>query len=254
VFPHLETIHWSIKAESGDSHWRTVNPLDYTGLRFEVPAEWVRKGNNCVQVLLLPSKIKNAGRKPWPPPVTVGRVRWGRGSGRLERSSRSVQRPDRLPYERSGPNRPSRILRSSGSKLLMRPKMSLGSPATRSMCQSVLVPARRIARRQSEGDASCSAHVGLGSLSSGLTAATAAWPMWESGMPEIAYIPPTLFSVARIVAVRHQQDEHGLSPCVALVTDDPDDRLADFALRGWQVGQPLDSCARHSKSAGVMAF
>lgn len=77
VAPHIETIAWDLNAD--DVHGsqpggEETTHVEFPGLRFEPPAEWMRKGTNTVQVLLLPTGCRARYETSDLPPVYVTRV------------------------------------------------------------------------------------------------------------------------------------------------------------------------------------
>ena len=78
-FPQLRTITWDLRAEDvegsqpGGASGEETH-IEYEGLLFTPPVEWLRKGTNIVQVLLLPSKLRSRNEFNNLPPVIVGRV------------------------------------------------------------------------------------------------------------------------------------------------------------------------------------
>ena len=78
VASHIETIEWDLNADdvSGSQPGGAAaeqTHVEYPGLRFEPPAEWLRKGTNVVQVLLVPSDVRPRGDHDLPP-ILVTRV------------------------------------------------------------------------------------------------------------------------------------------------------------------------------------
>ena len=79
VAPHVRTLTWDLNADDvrgsqpGDEE--EVIHHAFPGLRFDVPAEWLRVGTNTVQVLLLPTARRGSPYgPPQCPPVFVTRV------------------------------------------------------------------------------------------------------------------------------------------------------------------------------------
>ena len=86
IASHIEAIAWDLNAEDVEGSQPAASlegtHLEYSGLRFEPPADWLRKGTNIVQVLLLPTVLRSREKQNELPPIFVTRVELFTGFGR----------------------------------------------------------------------------------------------------------------------------------------------------------------------------
>ena len=79
IGPHIGTLTWDLNADDvegsqpggGDGE---ITHQEFEGLRFNPPPEWLRRGTNTVQVLILPSAVRPLGEDNGLPPIFVTRV------------------------------------------------------------------------------------------------------------------------------------------------------------------------------------
>jgi len=75
--PHIEKIVWDLDAEDVDGSQPGndyTDHIEFPGVRFDVSPEWLRRGTNVVQVLLLPSDHRPMFAPHDVPPIFVTRV------------------------------------------------------------------------------------------------------------------------------------------------------------------------------------